>query len=322
MNNEYYIGIDTSNYKTSIAVIDKEGNIIKNCQQLLDVKKGERGLRQSTALFQHVVNLPDIVREILQDDDIRTNIKCVSVSIKPRPVEDSYMPVFHSGLSAAKILASSLNVPMYQFSHQEGHIEAVKHYSRFAGKDEYICYHFSGGTTEGLHVKDEKVTIIGGTRDISFGQVIDRLGVSLGFDFPCGEEMDKLATKTIKKDLLLFSPIKVKDGYINLSGIETQGQKLVGIHSAEHVTISMFNTLSRAIIKMTEQLSQKYSINDFLFVGGVSSSNYMREYIIKHLAKHITVEFGDPKLSSDNAVGITLLGRKKYGTQTDIGITT
>ena len=115
------IGIDTSNYKTSVAAVDENGNILCNVQKYLDVKKGERGLRQSTALFQHVNNLPELIDDCF-NAITRDQVVCVSVSAKPRPIEGSYMPVFNAGISAGRMLSTSLGVPFYSFSHQEGHI--------------------------------------------------------------------------------------------------------------------------------------------------------------------------------------------------------
>jgi len=319
MNNKFSLGIDTSNYKTSIAVVDSNGIIIENYQQFLQIKKGERGLRQSTALFQHVNNLPLILEKILLDPNIRGFIGCVSVSTKPRPLADSYMPVFNSGTSVARILAAALNVPLFKFSHQEGHIEAIKHYSTLKNLSKIICYHFSGGTTEALLVNKGEINIIGGTKDISFGQVLDRVGVALNFDFPSGEKMDEIAQFEIIKELKqenIFTPIKVEDCYFNLSGLETQCQRVIENLTTKKIPIKIiiediFETIAKAIISLTKQICSQYSIYDFLFVGGVSSSEYIRNYIKKNLPKEINIVFGNKELSTDNAVGVALLGGNK-----------
>ena len=72
------LGIDTSNYKTSVAVVDCSGKVLFNHQEYLEVKKGERGLRQSEAFFQHVQKLPDAIQKALSDFAIRENIGAVS----------------------------------------------------------------------------------------------------------------------------------------------------------------------------------------------------------------------------------------------------
>ncbi len=301
------LGIDTSNYKTSVAAIDPEGIIVCNYQQLLEVKKGERGLRQSTALFQHVNQLPVLMERVQQVLSDRYSIAGVSVSNRPRPVEGSYMPVFQAGVSTARSIAAALDVPVLQFSHQEGHIEAVKHYSCMKETERLICFHFSGGTSEALLVDCGTISLIGGSKDISFGQVLDRLGVTLGMAFPCGEEMDQIAQKhgIIEKNAL--PKIRCQEGYINLSGIETKCQRSVGTLPKEALISMTFHRIAQAMESICIELAEKYQIQDFLFAGGVSSSKFIRQYLQERLPQfHIC--FGEPELSTDNAVGIALLG--------------
>ena len=308
------LGIDTSNYKTSVALVDAEGNIICNYQEFLEVKKGERGLRQSNALFQHVMKLPELIENALAQVDPE-NIKGIAVSNKPRPVEGSYMPVFNAGVSAARTCGAALQVPVRFFSHQEGHIEAVKFYSAMRQEDKLICFHFSGGTSEALFVEElddgrMDIEIIGGSKDLAFGQVLDRLGVALGMEFPCGQEMDEIACKTALQKPNILSKIKCQDGYLNLSGIETQCQRGIGTVTNAELIVMTFHRLAEAIATMTRQLADQYEITKFLFVGGVSSSQYIRTYLQEQLSD-LDICFGDPKLSTDNAVGIALLGGKK-----------
>lgn len=304
------LGIDTSNYKTSVAVVDKEGKILFNHQQLLNVKKGQRGLRQSEALFQHIQNLPGVFETLFSRPEIKDRIGAVSVSEKPRPVEGSYMPVFTAGSGYGRALAASLDTPFYQFSHQEGHIEAIRFYSPLKEVEPLICFHFSGGTTEALLVEKGNLTIVGGSKDLAYGQVLDRIGVALGLDFPCGEALDKIAVSS-SGHLPIFTPIKVKDGYVNLSGIETQGQKLLGQFPQVQLIDDLFDKLSRSIMEMTLQLSYKFGIKNFIYAGGVSCSRYMRAYLAEHLYKDLNIVFGKSQLSSDNAIGVALLGGKK-----------
>ena len=305
------LGIDTSNYKTSVAVVDDMGKILYNSQSFLYVKEGERGLRQSDAFFQHVKKLPVLMEEVFALPDIRENFACVSVSTRPRPIEGSYMPVFMAGEAFARTLACSLDVPLYTYSHQEGHIEAVKYYSNFKDSNRLVTYHFSGGTTEALLVdfNSNEFQLVGGSKDLAYGQVIDRIGVSLGLQFPCGEELDEIAIFGNYREKKL-SKIKVNDGFVNLSGIETQAQRLIGEIPADHLVSELFNKIAHSILETTLQISKKYMINDFLFAGGVSSSGYIRSYLRNNLPKDINIAFGDAKLSQDNAVGIALLGGK------------
>ena len=303
------LGIDTSNYKTSAAVVNETGEILFNHQQLLKVKQGERGLRQSEALFQHVQNLPAVMETVFAQGGIREQIGCISVSTRPRPLEGSYMPVFTAGQGYARSLAAALGVPLYEVSHQEGHIEAIRHYSELKDANPLICFHFSGGTTEAILVDGSKSEIVGGSRDLAYGQVLDRIGVAMGMAFPAGEAMDRIAENG-RKHLSIFTKIKVQDGYVNLSGIETQGQRMFADYPQEEVLDDLFEKLSASVLEMTLQLSEKYNIKNFIYAGGVSCSQYMRQYLMNRLTGKLNIAFGRSELSSDNAVGVALLGGK------------
>lgn len=337
-NRDCIIGIDTSNYKTSLALTDFKGDILFDSRKPLIVKQGERGLRQSHALFQHMDNLPVLISSLFREIR-RDRIGAVAVSDRPRPVEGSYMPVFKAGINFGRVIADSLEVPFYAFSHQEGHIEAVKHHSVFSDDHELLVYHLSGGTCELLHVKDNQIEIVGGSKDISFGQVIDRVGVSLGMGFPAGEEMDRLATEiaadhqkgtlikasrfnTEKKDILTRIPM---DGlFINLSGLETQCQRGLkkGIPS-EQIISELFQKISDCICQLTKKAVEETGCEKILFSGGVSGSTYLKTTISRFFSdSRIEICFGEPALSADNAVGISLLGGKKYGDKTNQGFTT
>ena len=235
------LAFDTSNYTTSAAIADLSGEILADCRSLLKVREGERGLRQSHALFQHVENLPGLVRRAVSESGIRReNICAVAVSERPRPVEGSYMPVFRAGVSVAESIAAALRVPVYRYSHQEGHIAAV-----CGALDESVrtvTFHLSGGTGEILATQGcRPVCVIGGIRDLSFGQLIDRAGVALGLGFPAGAALDRIVCRTVVPGSLKYSsrgntkighpvtgPIHVEGAYANLSGIETQILREIG----------------------------------------------------------------------------------------------
>ena len=310
MSRRLSIGIDTSNYKTSVAAVDERGNILCNLQRYLQVRKGERGLRQSVALFQHVNNLPELIESCMSSlGDGR--IDCVCASSRPRPVAGSYMPVFNAGVSAARMLAAALKVPYRQFSHQEGHIEAVRFFSPLKEEDRFLSFHFSGGTTEALLVDGEAISLAGGTKDISFGQLLDRVGVTLGMAFPCGEEMDEIVLRGGTEEIDNILPrIKCSDGFINLSGIETKCQRLAAETERAQLIRMLFFRIAEAVCTMTEQMTEKFGVRSVLFAGGVSSSRFLRCYVEDRLNK-LEYYFGEPALSTDNAVGVALLGGKQ-----------
>lgn len=299
------LGIDTSNYTTSVAIVDEGG--YSHRREILSVGAGERGLRQSDALFLHTKNLPSLMCELGAHD-----IDGVAYSSRPRAVDGSYMPCFLAGESVAKSIASLLGVPCFAFSHQAGHIEAAV---RTCGADingEMLAFHLSGGTTEILHVTpDEKegylCDIIGRTLDISAGQLVDRIGVLLGIGFPCGGELEKLALKYSGK--LPSCKISVHDGSCNLSGFENKiGDMIKSGAEPSLVARYTINVVSKTVIEMTKSAREKYSDLPVVFAGGVMRNSIIRNDIEKEFDN---IYFAKTELSSDNAVGTAYLGYKK-----------
>ncbi len=315
--NECVLGIDTSNYTTSVAAADKNGSIISDRRKLLEVKQGERGLRQSDALFQHIANLPELI-EKLKSDTAGYSIGAVAVSSRPRAVAGSYMPVFNAGISAGSVAASVLEVPLYRFSHQEGHIAAVRAGSGFKPESDILCCHLSGGTCEILSCTGSGTDIVGGSLDISFGQLIDRTGVALGLDFPCGKSLDETALST-SGEADILTPIRVKDGRFNLSGTETQILRIIAdkdrMPDYGLLIKNLFDRITVCLAEAVNQSAAACGTDNVLFAGGVSASAYIRREIGRYISSGISYEFGAAELSSDNAVGTALLGGEKLWQQ-------
>lgn len=301
------LGIDTSNYTTSASLVDEDG--FRQERRLLSVNKGECGLRQSSALFLHTVNLPEIMRTLSP----MGKLDAVAYSAYPRDVEGSYMPCFLAGQAAAQTAAAVLNVPIYRFSHQAGHLmAAVKTCgSESIGKGEFLAFHLSGGTTELLHVTpDEKIgftaEIVGRTLDISAGQLIDRIGVMLGLSFPCGGELEHLAGEAVREPTV---QVCVRGADCNLSGAENIAARMHA-NGAPSCDIAQFALafVMRTIRKMSEAARAEYPSLPILYAGGVMRNAYIRQAISSSLSD---VWFAEPELSSDNAVGTAYLGLER-----------
>ena len=303
------LGIDTSNYKTSVALVDTEGNIICNYQEFLEVKKGERGLRQSNALFQHVMKLPDLIEAAITQIE-PAHIAGIAVSDKPRPVEGSYMPVFNAGVTTARTLGAALQIPITTFSHQEGHIAAALSTIPKI-ESPFLFFHLSGGTTECLLCRRKKrgyqVEIVGGTKDISIGQLLVRGGVKLGYSFPAGKYLDQIAGS--EPVSVRPGKIKIKDGYFNLSGTETQVLRSID-ENGDAVIPGLFERIGALLRDSASDLASRYIIRDVILAGGVAASNTIRLQAESwtEAPTGCRIHFGSRELSGDNAVGISLLG--------------
>jgi len=311
----YTLGIDTSCYTTSIAVVDHKGNLVCDKRQMLNVKKGARGLRQSEGFFQHVMNLPTLLEQVSESVNMN-DIGCIAVSTRPRNQENSYMPVFNAGERFAKTLALGLKVPMFTTTHQDGHIMASAHGCRFNHNEEHISVHLSGGTSELLKSKWSEgqfdVQIIGGSLDVSAGQLIDRVGVALGLEFPSGKHLDGLWKGSTKK---LKFPVSVKGSYFNLSGAESYGLKYgESNESIEDISKGLFEALLKTLEKALITACEETGINSVLMAGGVSASKFLSSRLPDVLNKQgISVKFCPPQFAADNAIGVALLGALNRG---------
>ena len=300
------LGLDTSNYTTSAAVYDGEEG--RNQGRLLEVRPGELGLRQSDALFQHVKHLPEVVEALLGEEGLGT-VQAVGASTRPRAVEGSYMPCFLAGASQGQVLSQVLGVPFYAFSHQQGHLAAA---AWSAGRLDllerpFLAWHLSGGTTELLRVEPEedgvavRAEILGGTSDISAGQLIDRTGVLLGLPFPAGKEVEKLSRQASKRE---FYKVKTQGLTFSLSGMENKVRQMLQ-RGEEPAEIAWFaqETVCRVVQACTKAAMEEYPGLPVLCSGGVASNGRLKEL----LRQNCGALFAQPQFSTDNAMGTAIL---------------
>ena len=312
-----YVGFDTSNYTTSAAVCmrapDGELCVTANCKIPLPVGEGERGLRQSDAVFHHTRHLPAILGQ-LSEAVGAADVSAVGCSSKPRDAEDSYMPCFLVGLGAAEAYGAGAGTPVYRVSHQSGHIMAALYGSGaladgLLNESEFLAFHVSGGTTEAVIARPRSggfdVEIVGGTKDLHAGQVIDRIGVKMGLPFPCGAAMETLAdTYTGKIPSMKRS---VTDGYGNLSGIENRAVQLLE-QTGDTAAVSAFvlDVIAKTLVDMTNQIRESRGTGlPVVYAGGVMSNKRIRPLIQDGVGGR--VYFAPPAFSADNAAGVALL---------------
>ena len=300
------IGIDTSNYTTSIAFYDGIGG--ENCSKLLPVKQGELGLRQSDAVFAHIKSLPELSGRLFSHIQA-ANITAVGVSTRPRAVEGSYMPCFLVGYSHARLLADALNVPLVEVSHQQGHVAAslwsAGHMELLS--QPHLAWHLSGGTTELLMVepvgKNVACTKIGGTSDISAGQLIDRTGQLLQLPFPSGKHLDVLSQQAAAADLFR---VKCADMTFSLSGVQNKVQQYHEKNGIPAETAAYaLRCVAFAVFQATKQALQRYPGLPVVFSGGVASNTMLRQTL-----EPLNPIFAQPQYSTDNAMGVAVLAHR------------
>lgn len=308
-----YLGIDTSNYMTSICFINEDREIIYEGKKLLEVKLGEKGLQQSQAMFQHIKNLPELFKQATNIEQYQ--LEAIAVSKGPRPEEGSYMPVFLAGVAVAESMASVLNIPIIYTTHQEGHIAAGIHSAdKKIAAEKFLAVHLSGGTSEVLEVRNidrgYEINIIGGTLDLHAGQLIDRIGVLLGYPFPAGPSIENFAKKSA--DNFKRIPTSIREFSFHFSGAEAEAKRrLAKNESPEDIARAIEHHIAASITKVLSKALESGYPKDILIVGGVAQNQYIRNYFIKQL-EHPRLGgrlfFAHKNYSGDNAFGVANIG--------------
>lgn len=304
---EFFLGIDTSNYTTSAALV-QDGKVLLNVKRPVRVKEGDHGIRQSDAVFSHVQSLPEVLTEIGAQP-----LTAVGVSTRPRDIEGSYMPCFLAGKAAAVGIASLNGLPLYEVSHQWGHLMAALYgagKTDLFGKD-FLAFHVSGGTTELLRVRGKQVELVGGTLDLNAGQVIDRIGVKMGIPFPAGKGLEEIAIPFSETDCWSH----VKGLSCNLSGLENKADAMMAAGvPKEKIAAYVLKSICRTLEKLTENAFAEFGKQPVVYAGGVMSNRLIKEVLQKRFHGH----FAPPEFSADNAAGVALLAERMHQMQNEL----
>lgn len=310
-----FLGFDTSNYTTSVAIFEKEQKQIIQEKQLLPVKEKAVGIRQSDAVFEHVRQLPEVMQKLFPIESL--DLRAVGASVQPRNTENSYMPCFLVGKAVAEGIALSNGIPFYSFSHQAGHIISALYSAGNLSliNEPFFAFHASGGTTELLEVfPDEKQIIreeiFSQTLDLNAGQAVDRVGALLEIPFPAGRALEKLAGADLASQMENpKTQPTLRENDCSLSGVENRCEKLYEEGaSKEECAQFLFASLAQTFIGMTKKAFDEKRKRPIIFAGGVLSNRLIQSEIQKSLGgEEKGVFFADPEFARDNAAGISIL---------------
>lgn len=301
-----YMGIDTSCYTTSVALVGNTGELLAEKRQILSVPKGKRGLSQSEMVYQHVRNLPSLIVDLPLG--LQNKIKAIGVSGMPRRREDSYMPAFLVGKGLGEILASTHHADLYMFSHQENHVFAAMRSFPKLWRQPFYMLHLSGGTTDFLSIQWSDTCLeikeLASSSDISAGQIVDRIGVLLGLSFPCGPLLEQLAQKAEERQKYSL-PLPRNPDIISFSGAETQLRRDFEnkeINSSQ-AAFAVLDYIRKSLQRVLERQDWTKG-TPFVAVGGVMANEYLRHHLKEDLlAASLVPFFAAPAYSSDNATG-------------------
>jgi len=275
---------------------------------LIPVEQGKCGVPQSQAIFSHIRQAPQVLQQVLAAAGGR--IMGVCASVKPRPAEDSYMPVFCVGESAGKMLAQALSVPFFATTHQEGHLAAARWSLSAPMPPLFLALHISGGTSELLRVKAcsgrFEIEILGRS-DLAAGQFVDRVGVALGLDFPAGPNLERLAEGIDQPDVKLQVAVSGLD--FSFSGPESAAARLIKWGAdAKNLAAAVFDNIAATLSKVIKAAALRTGIRFVLITGGVAANSRLRNLMTHNLSPSLSVCFSHPCYAGDNAVGVALLG--------------
>ena len=297
-----YLGLDTSNYTTSCAVWDASSRMMRQEKQLLPVKAGEAGLRQSDAVFHHTKQLPYLMETLLPES--LSQLCAIGVSVRPRNAEGSYMPCFLCGQTLARSIGAVTGATVHETSHQIGHILAALYSAdqlRLLDKP-FLAFHVSGGTTDCLLCEPDsaellKITQLGTSLDLKAGQAVDRVGLMMGLQFPCGKALEELAVQSDRK--WKIRPV-IKDGNCCLSGLQNQCEKLLR-EGTSHPDVAGYclKAVEETVSAMTAEALRKTGDIPVVYAGGVMSNKLIRSTLEGRFGAY----FAEPEFSCDNAVG-------------------
>lgn len=321
-----YLGVDTSYYTTSVAVVDGAGRLLFDGRRPVGVPAGARGVAPMAAAEAHRAVLPVLLAQALAAARDAGGLAAVGASARPRPQPGSYLPVFPVGAAAAQQVAADHGVPFYPTTHQEMHIMAGLWSAGASPGQAFLAVHLSGGTTELLRVQRQPgggfaEERLGGTQDLYAGQFIDRVGVALGLPFPAGPHLERLAREGQPGAVTL--PAAVQGLTVSFSGPEAAAARLVGHARPQDLALAVLLCVARTLEKWLRAAMDRTGLREVLLVGGVAANGILRRrlaYRLEHPAVGARLYWADPRYAVDNAVGVALLARAAHGAATAGGL--
>ena len=316
------LGIESSCDDTSAAVI-KDGYLLSNVVSSQAVHEAYGGVVPELASRAHQQNIVPVVHEALKRAGV-TKEELSAVAFTRGP---GLMGSLLVGVSFAKGFARSLNIPMIDVNHLNGHVLA--HFIKAEGEEErqpvypFLCLLVSGGNSQIILVKAyNDMEILGQTIDDAAGEAIDKCSKVMGLGYPGGPIIDKLARQGNPK-AFTFSKPHIPGLDYSFSGLKTsflyslrdwlkEDPDFIEHHKVD-LAASLEATVVDILMDKLRKAAKEYKINEIAVAGGVSANNGLRNAFREHAEKYGWNIF-IPKFSytTDNAAMIAITGYFKY----------
>ena len=320
MKTPIILGIESSCDDTSAAIIQGK-KILSNVVSTQKIHQNYGGVVPELASRAHLQNIVPVIHQAIQKANINKKaIDAISFTRGPGLLGSLLV-----GTSFAKSLSMSLNIPLIEVNHMQGHIFA--HFIEDELNNNisfpFICLTVSGGHTQIVKVSNYfEMEVLGETLDDAAGEAFDKIGKLIGLEYPAGPMIDKLS-KEGNPNKFRF-PLPKLDGIkFSFSGIKTSVLYFLQKELAKNpnfiklnqndICASVQKTIIAALIDKLKLAIQKTGIKNVAIAGGVSANLELRKEI-KKLESELACKTFIPKFeyTTDNAAMIAVVGSIKY----------
>lgn len=310
------LGIETSCDETAAAVVENGTKVLANVvASQMNIHRRFGGVVPEVASRRHVEQITLVIEEALAKAGITLDeVDAIAVTKGPGLVGALLI-----GVSAAKALAFSRQIPLVGVHHIAGHIYA----NRLVEEMIFPCLTLvvSGGHTELVLMREHgRYHILGETRDDAAGEAYDKVARALGLAYPGGPEIDRLAQKGqasidfprawLEPDSYDFSFSGLKSAVLNhLHQLE---QKEEPVHQA-NIAASFQESVVEVLVGKTLRAAEEFQVKQVLLAGGVAANQRLRQRMQQACAQHgLPLVIPPLWLCTDNAAMIASAGFVEY----------
>ena len=315
------LAIESSCDDTSAAVM-RDGLLLSNVTASQSIHEAYGGVVPELASRAHEQNIVPVVDAALKEADIaKEELSAIAVTVGP-----GLMGSLLVGVSFAKGMASALGIPLIEVNHLQGHIMA--HFIKVPDEDKalppfpFLCLMVSGGNSQIVRVEAyNKMEILGQTIDDAAGEAIDKCSKVMGFGYPGGPIIDRLARQG-NPNAFSFSKPNIKGLDYSFSGLKTSFLYFLRdrlaedpdfiAHHKEDLCASLEKTIVDILMKKLVMASKETGIRHVALSGGVSANTALRR-AFEEMGEKGKWKIYIPKFSytTDNAAMIAMVGHYK-----------
>ena len=271
------LGIESTAHTFSCAVMEKnkeKGRILSDVRRIYRPPDGQ-GIHPREASRHHIENGPSVLSESLDAAGIGVgDLDIISYAAGP-----GLGPCLRVGAVVARSISSYYDIPIYPVNHALGHIELGK---LLTGAKNPLVLLVSGGHTMLLAFLNKQWRVFGETLDITLGQLLDQFGRSIGFASPCGQEIEKLASRTSNYVPL---PYSVKGNDVSFSGL-LSATKAIAKKSRQDACFSLQETAFAMMSEAVERALSFTGKKELMIVGGVAANRRLSEMLKDVCRRH------------------------------------